>query len=667
MARRAARKTADRDSDRNSELRTQDSKLLVPAALIFLLALAIRLIHLWQIRRAPFFNLLIGDGRAYDLWAQRIAAGDWIGQDVFYQAPLYAYFLAAIYGIAGHDLLVVRLVQAVLGSLACALVAAAGSRLFSRRAGLTAGVILALYAPAIFFDGLIQKSALDLILLAVMLWLIARWLIDRPALTWPWLALGVTLGVLSLSRENALAFTLVLIVWAVSRRPRTTAANLRAAGTLVLGLAIVLLPVAVRNFSVGGEFHVTTSQFGPNLYIGNNPNATGGYDPLRPGRGGAQYEREDATALAEQAAGRRLTPAEVSRYWTSEALTFIRSQPAAWLALMATKVGLIVNATEIMDTESQATYASWSVPLALTGWVGHFGVLVPLALLGIVITWRDRTRTGVLIALTAVYALSVVMFYVFARYRYPLVPFLVLFAGAGLVALPRFARAAPRPVLIGTVTAMALVAVVAHQPIVEAELTQAVMASNMGQALWSDGRRDEAIAEYRRAIRLKSDWAPAHFNLGNALHEAGRPAEAVAEFQQALALQPDYPRARLSLGATLLSAGRPREALEHLRPAVAALPESAEAHRALGIALSRENRPIEAISAFREALRLDPNSAEAHNDLGVALATQGDMRAAAERFDRALAIKPDFAEARRNLEAARRLMLQDGEAGFSRP
>jgi Flp pilus assembly protein TadD len=628
----------------------------LPFVAIFLLALAVRLIHLWQIRRAPFFTLLIGDGRAYDLWAQRIAAGDWIGQDVFYQAPLYAYFLAAIYTIAGHDLLVVRLVQAGLGSLACALVAAAGSRLFSRPAGIAAGLILAVYAPAIFFDGLIQKSALDLILLAVMLWLLARWLIDQPALTWPWLVLGVALGALSLSRENALAFTLVLIVWAVSRGRRITTANLRAAGTLVLGLAIVLLPVAVRNLSVGGEFHVTTSQFGPNFYIGNNPRATGGYDPLRPGRGGAQYEREDATSLAEQAAGRRLTPAEVSRYWTSEALTFIRSQPAAWLALMATKVGLLINATEIMDTESQATYADWSTPLALTGWVGHFGVLVPLALLGIVVTWRDRKRTGVLIALTAVYALSVVLFYVFARYRYPLVPFLVLFGGAGIVALPRFVRATPRPVLIGTAAAMVLVAVFAHQPIVQAELTQAVMASNMGQALWSDGRLDEAIAEYRRAIRLKPDWAPAHYNLGNALREAGRPAEAEAQFRQALALQPDYPRARLSLGATLLSAGRAREALEHLRPAVAAMPESSEAHRTLGIALSREHRQTEAIAAFREALRLDPDSAEAHNDLGVALATQGDMRAAAERFERALAIKPDFAEATRNLEAARRIM-----------
>jgi len=622
---------------------------------IFVLALAVRLVHLWQIRRAPFFDLLIGDARAYDVWARQIAAGDWVGQGVFYQAPLYAYFLGTIYAIAGHDLLLVRLVQAVLGSASCVLVAAAGWRLFSREAGLAAGVILALYAPAIFFDGLIQKSPLDLLFLSMMLWLVGRWLIDRPDAWRAWLGLGLTLGALSLTRENALAFTLVLLAWAVTRGRQVSRGNLRSAAMLLAGLAIVLLPVAFRNLAVGGEFHVTTSQFGPNFYIGNNPQATGGYDPLRAGRGAAQYEREDATTIAEQALGRRLTPAEVSRYWTGQAVTFIRTQPAAWLALLATKFRLLWNATEIMDTESQQAHAEWSAVLGLTGWVGHFGVLVPLALVGIVIAWRDGRRIGVLLAMLAVYGASVVMFYVFARYRYPLVPFLVLFAGVGAAALPRFLRSTPRPVVAGTIAAATIVAVLVNQPIVAADLARAVTAANLGEALSADGRHDEAIAEYRRAIAIKPDWAPAHYNLGSALNRAGRPVDAVAEFERALVLQPDYPRARFGLGSALLSAGRPRQAIDSLRAAAASLPDSAEVHRALGIALARESRLSEAVAAFQLALRLAPDSAEAHNDLGVALASQGNLPRAAEEFATALSIKPDFAEARRNLEAARRL------------
>ena len=80
----------------------------------------------------------------------------------------------------------------------------------------------------------------------------------------------------------------------------------------------MLLPVAVRNYTVGGEFHLTTSQFGPNFYIGNHAGARGLYEPLVAGRGNAEAEREDATRLAEAASGRSLSPEEVSAYWSSQ-------------------------------------------------------------------------------------------------------------------------------------------------------------------------------------------------------------------------------------------------------------------------------------------------------------------------------------------------------------
>src|SRR5579864_553046 len=142
---------------------------------IFVVALAVRLVHVWQIRRAPFFTLLLGDSRGYDEWAQRIAAGDWIGHDVFYQAPLYPYVLGVVYATAGRHLLIVRVLQAVIGSASCALLALAAARLFRSRAiGVAAGLMLAFYAPAIFFDGLIQKSVLDVFFLCCALWLIAK-------------------------------------------------------------------------------------------------------------------------------------------------------------------------------------------------------------------------------------------------------------------------------------------------------------------------------------------------------------------------------------------------------------------------------------------------------------------------------------------------------------
>ena len=84
-----------------------------------------RLLHIWQIRAAPFFAALMGDSHGYDEWAQRIAGGDWLGREVFYQAPLYPYLLGVIYAIAGHSLLIVRIVQALIGSASCVLLTAA--------------------------------------------------------------------------------------------------------------------------------------------------------------------------------------------------------------------------------------------------------------------------------------------------------------------------------------------------------------------------------------------------------------------------------------------------------------------------------------------------------------------------------------------------------------
>src|SRR6185503_12650783 len=116
-----------------------------------------------------------------------------------------------------------------------------------------------------------------------------------------------------------------------------------------------------------------------------------------------------------------LTPSEVSSYWTDRALDFITAHPAQWLALTARKVWLLVNATEMLDTESQESYAEYSWPLRLLGWM---------------LSWGDRKRLAILYALTGAYAASVLMFYVFARYRLPLVGFFMLFAAAAVVRIP---------------------------------------------------------------------------------------------------------------------------------------------------------------------------------------------------------------------------------------
>jgi tetratricopeptide (TPR) repeat protein len=628
---------------------------------VFVLALAIRLAHVWQIRGAPFFSLLMGDSRAYDEWARQIAAGDWIGRDVFYQAPLYPYFLGVVYAVLGRNLLLVRIAQCVIGASSCALLYLAGRRLFSDRTGLVAGLMLTLWAPAIFFDALIQKSVLDVFFICLLLWLLSRtWNAEtagyekdrqfprrpRRALRSDcvWLAIGLALGALALTRENALVFIAVVALYALRLPGRVT-----NAAWLAAGVAAVLLPVAARNAAVpNGGFFVTTSQFGPNFYIGNHAGADGTYSSLRYGRGAPEYERQDATELAERAAGHTLTPGEVSTYWTDQALTFILSQPGAWLRLLGTKFTLLWNATEMVDTESQETHAEWSLPLRMLSPFTHFGILVPLALFGALVSWRRGLTVRMLMALAVAYAASVVIFYVFARYRYPLVPLLMLFAAAGVFEVQR----AWRNRRFGAFAAVAVAVVFCNWPTVPRDWLRAVSENNIAVALQAEGRYDEAVASYQRATTLRPDYAPAMNNLGTALRAAGHVNEAVSTYERALAAHADFPEAHYNLANALNDAGRRSEAIAHFETALAAMPASADVHNNLGIALSAQGRADEAIAQFREAVRQDPQSAKAHRNLGDLLLSRGASDEGLREMRQAVTIEPDDGGLRYDLGSA---------------
>jgi tetratricopeptide (TPR) repeat protein len=657
---------------------------------VWLLAFAMRCLYLWQIHGAPFFDLRLGDAEAYHLWAQRIAVGDWLGNDVFYQSPLYPYFLGLIYRLLGESALTVRLVQAAIGASSCALLAVGGATLFPRM-GILAGVGLALYPPAIFLDGLLEKSVLVTFFTTALLAMLALQSGRHSRLRW--LATGIIVGLLGLTRENALLLVVPVLCWIWLGRStgiRRTAAALLFAG----GCAAILLPVALRNRAVGGELHLTTSQFGPNFYIGNHQGATGTYDALVIGHGSARDERADATRLAEEASGRKLRPGEVSRYWTGRAIDYIRSQPGDWLRLMGRKLALTFNAAEVADTESLDVYAEWSGLLrALQPFT--FGVLLAAAIAGAIVTWPSRRQHWFLYALAGTYALSVVLFYVFARYRFPLVPVLMILAAGGVArARSRSGRAlivaAAAGVLSLTFTTRTLddrrAAVAAHYagiatalaeerapgPSQSARQAQAMLfyeralqiapdfpAAQFGYAtlLSTNGRHDEALPRYRAAIRAWPSYAEAHYNLGISLAQTGRVEDAADAYREALRLRPDDVAARQALANTLLALGRPELAIVEYEHSLKLQPERVGTLTGLGIALAQSGRVEDALKVLRRAVALDPASAAAHNNLGWTLATEGHVAEAIPHFERALELNPQDENARKNLERARQLSI----------
>jgi 4-amino-4-deoxy-L-arabinose transferase-like glycosyltransferase len=544
----------------------------LPAAGIFGLAFVVRLVYLRDIADVPFVVHPIVDALAYHEWALRIAGGNWWGDAAFYQAPAYPYFLAVVYSLFGPELTAAHVVQMAMGSLSWGGGFGSTPNQLRGAPGVLAGVIMALYAPAIFFDGVVGKQSLGMLLMSLLLLLLVRFQQQPRAALLGWA--GVVLGLLALTRENALVLLGAIPVWLWLRfRESAQPERTRWLAVFALGALLVLLPVGLRNYLVGDTFALTTSQLGTNFYYGNHSGASGSYVPLLPGRSTPEYESRDAKRLAEDALGRELSAGEVSDYWLGRGLAFVRARPGDWLALNVRKVLMVWNEFEIADVEDVYVYAEFSPLLRGLLFFAHFGVLAPLAAVGAVLVWGQRKNAALLYWLALVLTGGVAIFLVLARFRYPLVPLLAPLAGAGLARGATLVRERRFSELVPAAAVAAIVVALVHLPLMDEQKLRAAAYHNLAGI--SLRERDLEAAE---AYFLK---AQAHYSA-----------------------DPDL---QLGLAVLRLRQSRLDEAEEHAREVIELAPEDHRGHRVLGTILLRQGRLEEAQVQRQMSRRLDPD------------------------------------------------------------
>jgi tetratricopeptide (TPR) repeat protein len=559
---------------------------------LFALAVVVRASLLLQIRGTPFFQVRNIDSEAYHQWAVRIAAGHWIPTETFYQSPLYAYYLAALYALFGEGTWSPRVIQVVLGSVSPVLVYAIGARLFSTRVGWLAGIGLALYGPIVLEEITFSKTTL-LVVTALAGFAAYLWESPRGRALGVFTA-GLLFGVTVVGVGQWLPAFLALAAWSpMMAEHLPVSARRRVAVAFAAGGLIVILPLVAWNSGRGGGLVLTSGDAGLNFYNGNNERASG--LPAKPIglRDVPEYEAGDARWLAERAVGHRLTPAEVSRYWTDQALAWIAQRPTDWLVVLGRKLATLWNAFEIPDNYHYAFMRAHYLPLLRL--LPTFALVAPLALVGLAMPfWRRRDVTALYIACGG-YLATVALFYIRGRYRIPAVPFLMVFAA---VALERglHATAARRwraAVALGA--GLAVAAAVTNSERCEAghgggpavclggdawfdsewlklsqwyldqgALDQAVRYAERAyectrpgragmvpawiagvQARWmqellGQGRRQEALAhfaraegDYRTALRLGYEPGAMQSELGTLYALVGKPAEAIAAFEAA--------------------------------------------------------------------------------------------------------------------------------------
>ena len=183
---------------------------------------------------------------------------------------------------------------------------------------------------------------------------------------------------------------------------------------------------------------------------------------------------------------------------------------------------------------------------------------------------------------------------------------------------------------------------------------------NLGTDFAAQGRFDEAIEDFHKAIQVDPHSSDALNNLGNALAARGRIDEAIQNYRQAIQINPNFPKALNNLGVALAAMGKLDEAIENYRQAIHIKPNYSEALNNLGHVLANKGRLDEAIESFHEAIQVDSHSSDALNNLGVALATKGQFDEAIENYRQAIQIKPNSSDALNNLAWALATSPEDG-------
>lgn len=417
------------------------------AWIVFALALCVRLVHLGHVAPTPFFEVhrsfAESDMHMFDAWSARLAAGDWLGREVphplyrwqldlapearwrdwygdpqaFYKAPLYPYLVAALRALFGDPMLPLALLQCLASALAAALLVSIGDRLFSPPAGFAAGLLFALYAPAVHFDVLMLRGPWITLLALVATSALMR-LASQPS---PRRALvcGAWVGVALLVNEGfSLVPVLVLAClpfWTPTRRQLGS-----GAAAFLGGLALALLPLVLRNLAVGAP-PLQLAVTGSVVY--------------------AVFNAHGASPWAFEIHPQVLTPLmdEAGAGMLSMAAACVRTFPdlASLVAFYAERLlGLLAP----FENPDNANFYYAAILDPLLGVLPAYGTLLPLAFVGLALCRGRLARLLPLAPFSLALLAAILLTTTLSRYRVVLAVFLFPFAGLALATATRAAN-----------------------------------------------------------------------------------------------------------------------------------------------------------------------------------------------------------------------------------
>jgi len=644
------------DNQQKSQKTLRTSEILILTA-ILLTGLVLRGLYLSEIRKNPDFTVPMVNAAYHDYWARGLASGEWpvpdnrndpeVRSTPYLRPPGYFYFLALVYLLSGSSFLAVRIVQMALGLVNCVLAYILGRSLFGRAVGLILAGLMSVYWIFIFFEGELLAPVLVIFCVLCLMNILCLWTVKFTYLRG--IAAGIFCGLFALFRPNILLFVPVVLLWAwwLARRRN----DRRRFVTIVAGFLVstfaVIAPVTLRNYLVADDFVLICSNAGITFYVGNNEESDcvnsriPGLQQLAGMDRWGCFDYPQIVRGVSRTVGRPMKHSEVSSYFSQKAIHYICKHPLKALRLTAKKALLFWGPAEIPNNKELTYEKQQSVTLR---YIPGFPVSLSFAFAGLLqlifnlkirpikkepfsIEVRRQFEMSLLIILfIGTYFISSLPFVISARYRVPIIPFLLLFGAYGLYGIGRYLRRKDfRGTAFWAVIWIFFYALATRQ-FVPFTGNPARGYYYRARAYLAKGQIDPAIKEYHKALQVVPASAWAHHYLAGALTRKGDFSEAAEYYYHALRLKPDLLTARFNLGIVLYQQGKTNEAIDNWTKVIQLNPCHADAHNYLGLAFYQQGKNEEAARHWTEAIRLKPNRAEPYNNLAWLMATVEDQK-----------------------------------------
>lgn len=473
---------------------------------VFAIAFSIRLIHLNSYVSYPGFDLPLAGNAAYVKTALKIVDGDILGgRDIFYDnSPIYSYILAAAFKIFGIDFYAVRFVQIIIGSLSCCLIFWICRYYFGVTAALISGAIASFYGPLIFYDAEVIVLPWVLLFCLVSIVIIIR---DGTRSVLAMGLAGLFIGMAVMGRPNLILFPVLLLpVLVFGREKRTVLMQLRVLAAFYMGMCIIPGIFTARDHAVSGEIVFLNPTGGHNFYFGHHKGASPVFDERLKFTGSIFLKYKE---IAEAEVGKTLSASDVSSYWYKKGLEYIIQNPIEEMKLILNKTRLFFNNTEVPTYFNY--YFNRNYSTVLKHWVLPFGLVLPVSVLGFIMSLRKCRELMVLYVFFSASFLSALMFFVISRLRIPAVPVLIIFAGAGGAVIIKWCKeTALKPLVLSGILMATLYWTTFTTQV---ELGYAEPYNHLGAAYWYKGNIPEAERSFLKALELEPDFEYPLLNL----------------------------------------------------------------------------------------------------------------------------------------------------------